>query len=291
MIKTSVQKPKHVNDPKSTGKCFSKFMILLYALLIGWIGLLVFFHLESGVVEEGEPDIDTAKQPEAITTNNNPPNTILHKDAEAFVDRPPRDSQSIKNDLDQMHIVFSTDCSFFQDWQTLVVFHSAIHAKQPGDITRIASGCSEERQTELKALYATLYPQYHVHFTPDYKMDNKTKKKYDFYNKPYGLHHWLKYADPPIASGVVVILIDPDMIILRPFTLDIANNPTNLFLGQGPPVDMPKRIGKGSPAAQIYGLGAPWASDRSKHFNRTDICGPDSPCLQVTTRFGEQHFR
>lgn len=276
-------------------------MIILYVLLIGWIGLLLYFHLASAVDDTNIVE----EKPLVIADNGNQISKTSSAETQPLsinipiLEEPPEDAEESNQEHKQspqsneeMHIVFSTDCSFFQDWQTLLVFHSAMLAKQPGQITRIASGCEEDKQKELKELYTKLYPKYHVHFTPDYKMDSKTKKKYDFYNKPYGLHHWLKYADPPIPGGVVVILIDPDMIILRPFTLDIVNNPTNLFLGNnGPPKDMPKRIGKGSPAAQIYGLGAPWATENSRHFNRTAVCGANSPCLKVSMRYGEQHYR
>lgn len=43
----------------------------------------------------------------------------------------------------------------------------------------------------------------------------------DFYNKPWGLKHWLDSANPPIKDGVVVALIDPDMIFVRPLTPQI----------------------------------------------------------------------
>lgn len=76
-----------------------------------------------------------------------------------------------------IHIAFSTDCSFFQDWQTLLVFNSAAAVKQRGRITRVASGCSSEKKKELTKLYEKLYPQHSVHFTPDFKTDGGTKKK------------------------------------------------------------------------------------------------------------------
>ena len=64
---------------------------------------------------------------------------------------------------------------------------SAIQVKQKGQITRIASGCAPEKKLELQNLYKKLFPKYHVHFTPDFKKDGKTKQSYDFYNKPYGM--------------------------------------------------------------------------------------------------------
>lgn len=125
-----------------------------------------------------------------------------------------------------IHVVFSTDCSFFQDWQTLVVFHSAMAVGQKGEVTRIASGCSEEKKEILSALYSKLFPQYHVHFTPDFKVDKKTNKKYDFYNKPYGVEHWL--SNTQIEDLTVIAIIDPDMIFVRPLTINIKED--NLIL-------------------------------------------------------------
>jgi hypothetical protein len=192
-----------------------------------------------------------------------------------------------------MHVIFSTDCSFFQDWQTLLVFHSAVRVGQKGRITRIASGCEESKQTELKNLYAKLFPQYSVHFTPDYKKDGKTKKKYDFYNKPYGVQHWLQNAEPPIKSGVVVALIDPDFIFLRPLVTQIAGHPSNLYItGFDSTKDpVPLKAGRGVPVSQKYGLGAPWAMDTHPDFDRKAACGEGSPCLNVTQRFGVDHYR
>ena len=77
----------------------------------------------------------------------------------------------------EMHVVFSTDCSPYQDWQTLLLFHSAKVVGQQGKITRIASGCTDEQKNTLNALYKTLYPEYGAHFTPDFKKDAKTNKK------------------------------------------------------------------------------------------------------------------
>ena len=43
------------------------------------------------------------------------------------------------------HVVFSTGCSEFQDWQSIGVYSSAERVGQRGPITRIASGCTEEQ--------------------------------------------------------------------------------------------------------------------------------------------------
>jgi hypothetical protein len=293
------------NKLSSSSSYCSKFWVLLYFILFGWIGFLAYFHYLS-VIPATELLQSLSSNAAATPASDNKAQSAIvtkpQQEAKPKADQSQQENSSAKENIvvpthistdDEIHIVFSTDCSFFQDWQTLVVFHSAILAKQKGKITRIASGCAEDKQKELVDLYHKLYPQYGVHFTPDYKTDGKTKKKYDFYNKPYGLHHWLQKANPPIPSGVVVILIDPDMIILRPLTLDFKNDPLKLYMPGFDPTSevIPDRIGKGHPAAQLYGLGAPWTYDNHKHFNRKAICGEGSPCLKIKAKFGEQHFR
>jgi hypothetical protein len=63
-------------------------------------------------------------------------------------------------------VIFSTDCSPFQHWQSVVVYYSARAAGQQGPLTRIASGCAAEEQNALRAMHAELSPQFRVHFTP-----------------------------------------------------------------------------------------------------------------------------
>ena len=189
-----------------------------------------------------------------------------------------------------IHVIFSTDCTPYQDWQTLTLFHSAMVVGQKGHITRIASGCDEEKQKKLTDLYAKLYPQYYVHFTPDFKKDEKTGKKYDFYNKPWGTVHWLEHANPPVEDDVVVALLDPDMIFLRPITGKLAGVPDHIYAKKVDKREIVDRVKEGHPAAQLYGLGAPWTNDHHKKFNRTYICGEHSPCLKPNDVFGSRHY-
>lgn len=189
-----------------------------------------------------------------------------------------------------IHVIFSTDCSEYQDWQTLVLFHSALAVQQDGPVTRIASGCAADRKAELVSLYAKLFPEYHVHFTPDFKSDGKSDKKYDFYNKPYGVQHWLQYAEPRVRPGVVVALIDPDMIFLRPLTTKVKGQAANIFPSYVTNADVFERVGKGRAVGQLYGLGAPWTREVHRHFNKTGICDPGSPCLSVLEEYGDEHF-
>eukprot|EP00605_Chrysophyceae_sp_TOSAG23-4_P000807 GSChrysophyteH1.ASY1.ANO1.897.1 assembled CDS len=195
---------------------------------------------------------------------------------------------------DEIHIVFSTDCTPYQDWQTLTLFHSAKVVGQKGPITRIASGCDDKKKQELTELYEKLWGdrgyRYRAHFTPDFKKDEKTKKKYDFYNKPWGVKHWLEHAEPAVPNDIVVALLDPDMLLLRPITTEVASQTNAIWNKFLPKDELIEKVSKGRPVAQLYGLGAPWVNDDHKKFNRRKTCGEGSPCLQAKNPWAERHF-
>ena len=163
----------------------------------------------------------------------------------------------------QFHIVFSTDCSPYQDWQSLLVFYSAYNVGQKGAITRIASGCDEAKQLYLNDLYKKLWGKqpYRAHFTPNYKSDKRTGASYDFYNKPFGVRHFLENFKG--SQNLIIALIDPDFIFMRPLSANLTDQPSNIFYNRRPShhfkvKDIPKLIAEGNPAAMRYGLGAAW---------------------------------
>ena len=88
-------------------------------------------HIEQlrGSVNHGDKDIHSIKISEEINVANQNKNKDINE-----------------KEKDDIHIVFSTDCSPYQDWQTLVLFHSATVVGQKGSITRIASGCDEKKK-------------------------------------------------------------------------------------------------------------------------------------------------
>lgn len=93
-------------------------------------------------------------------------------------------------------------------------------------------------------------------------------------------------------DGVIIALVDPDMIFLRPLVADVRGQINNIYNKKvhGEDKDLVERVSLGHPVAQMYGLGAPWTNDNHKKFNRTNICGVGSPCLQDTAEFGEEHY-
>jgi len=73
----------------------------------------------------------------------------------------------------EYHIVFSTGCSLYQDWQSYVFFFQAAAARQPGTVTRIVSGCDAEEERKMADLFQDqIHPmapgRFKIHFTPDF---------------------------------------------------------------------------------------------------------------------------
>lgn len=196
-----------------------------------------------------------------------------------------RNNNAASMEGSHVHIIFSTDCKEFMDYQTLVLFHSAQAVGQKGPVTRIVSGCTIEKQEQLTQLYKKLYPLYNAHFTPDFSGPHK----YVYFNKPYGLKHWLEHANPPVHPEAIVALLDPDMILMRPITGEVRGMDNLKYTGLRED-QLFDRVIRGKPIAAVYGLGAPWTRENHRHFNKYEICESDSPCLTVTEAFGKEHY-
>ena len=71
-----------------------------------------------------------------------------------------------------IHLVFSTDCGDYQHWQSYQLFLSALRVRQPGRVTRIASGCSEDEKSSIKRWHdehvAILSSRFGLHLTPHF---------------------------------------------------------------------------------------------------------------------------
>jgi hypothetical protein len=95
------------------------------------------------------------------------------------------------------HLVFSTSCSAYQEWQSYAFFYQVLKSGQTGNVTRIASGCSPKEQEALQQYFRkqikTMSDRFHLHFTPDY--ENLAKESsYIYFNKGMGVKHWLDYG-------------------------------------------------------------------------------------------------
>lgn len=227
-------------------------------------------------------------------------NEVLKAASIDTVDRPPL----LDTDGSRLHIIFSTDCSQFQHWQSYLLFYSALKVKQPGHVTRIASGCSDDEKLMVQRWHDehirnVISDRFSVHFTPRFssvktEMGEDTSKEYKFFNKPFGLRHWMEYGDgmgidkstgEPLDTDVIVILIDPDMILLRPIRADYTDE-SQTITQEKDIVAYPRRVQHGHPIAQKYGLGTQW-----QRFGLSTITGTDSsPAMSVSQSDGAKHY-
>ena len=186
-----------------------------------------------------------------------------------------------KKDDNEVHLVFTTDCSGYQHWQSIALWYAAQSAGQSGPITRVATGCSDDERRQIAAEWRAIdrTGRFRVHFAPHFELHPRSGGKYPYSNKPGGLRHWLANAEPPITQEYVA-LIDPDMLLLRPITPALSeglepgsrDGKSGLqelvdFDGIGRLLyttrrEVPvSRVAKGSAAGQHFGIGG------SIHFN------------------------
>lgn len=168
----------------------------------------------------------------------------------------------------EYHIVFSTGCSIFQDWQSYVFFYFAMVRDQPGTVTRIVSGCSKDDQATLQKLFddqiATMVEpgRFQIHFTPDFSR-LKPGILYKYWNKPFGMKHWMENAlgfpGKPINEDAIVILMDPDQMIVRPFrNNDFSHTIWAKTTEKSSDGEPRTRIEHGKPMGQKYGFRLQW---------------------------------
>ena len=190
-------------------------------------------------------------------------------------------------------MTFSTACSESQNWQSFLMFYYAHKVQQPGYVVRIASGCSDKQKAELlkiqENVISKLSPNFSVHFTPDFA--RVSGDNYKYYNKPFGLQHWmthgLKYQDrAEELEDAIIMILDPDMILLRPLTYDFTESNVMIHRSKrGEP--KVKKVMHGQPWASLYGFGdGPFRVDMKYVFaNHTD-----SPALKTTEEEHQNNY-
>jgi len=223
--------------------------------------------LQRNVFAQQQPTTQKKKK-EPVVLNVNRRNDQQHLEAE---------KEAAANDKDDVipskfHIVFSTGCNAFQDWQSYAFFYQIYKSGQLGDVTRVASGCTEADAVTLQQVFVhqikTLPTgdRFHLHLTPDY---SKTAGiDFKFFNKPFGLLHWMEHAmDWPSTldqyEDTIVVVMDPDQFLLRPFQVDYSNDDT----AEWHKVARDRTefiIKKGQPFGQYYGMGASWVREANK---------------------------
>eukprot|EP00537_Pseudo-nitzschia_pungens_P010805 CAMPEP_0172387108 /NCGR_PEP_ID=MMETSP1061-20121228/4502_1 /TAXON_ID=37318 /ORGANISM="Pseudo-nitzschia pungens, Strain cf. pungens" /LENGTH=568 /DNA_ID=CAMNT_0013116677 /DNA_START=57 /DNA_END=1763 /DNA_ORIENTATION=+ len=166
------------------------------------------------------------------------------------------------------HTIFSTGCSIYQDWQSYIFFYHVNRTGQEGHVTRIVSGCDSAEEVKLQEVFSyeieSMNPgNHHLHFTPDYSRVPKVESRpYKYFNKPFGVRHWMEHAlgypeNHELHDDSIIILMDPDQIMLRPFTNDFTHSSEIWKLHKSKRKKILK-VEHGSPYSQQYGYGIQW---------------------------------
>eukprot|EP01065_Artemidia_motanka_P040566 TRINITY_DN5105_c0_g1_i1.p1 TRINITY_DN5105_c0_g1~~TRINITY_DN5105_c0_g1_i1.p1 ORF type:complete len:547 (+),score=131.86 TRINITY_DN5105_c0_g1_i1:520-2160(+) len=149
-------------------------------------------------------------------------------------------------DPDRLHIVFSTECNAYFDWQSAGLFYSikaayAADGLQPPRTTRL-SACAEDNRKMLRPElhspgWAGYHPKFDTYVHPLYTvnrcpddatdLDCNRKDRYSAYNKPGSVTHWLEHSG---TSAEFVAFLDADQVLVHPI------NPVFLGARAGRPV-------------------------------------------------------
>lgn len=215
---------------------------------------------------------------------------------------PEEDAQMLRDKDGQMyHLIFSTDCGTYQHWQSYLTFYRAMRVKQPGTVTRIASGCTEEEKVVIKAWFENhiqhMSSRFHLLLTPHFSgvkdADGNIVGDYKFFNKPFGLKYWLenselvdfKDGEFPKSKDDIVILIDPDMSMMRPITKDFTSDKDVVIAPFRKEHLVGRTVEHGKPFAQTYGFGSQFLK-----LDLEKIGGPNSPLLHTTHEEGRLYY-
>ena len=167
------------------------------------------------------------------------------------------------------HLVFSTGCSPFQDWQSYIFFFHALKSGQQGNVTRIASCGNAKDAATLQKLHdhtiRIMSDRFHLHITPDFSRTAIPGSNYKYANKPFGMLHFLnnvlQYHHSEEESNdhddTILILMDPDQMIIRPFTNDFSES-NEVWRPTKSKLPIRTKVQHGSPFGQQYGFALQW---------------------------------
>lgn len=122
--------------------------------------------------------------------------------------------RAIRGNPDDLHFVFSTDCTNFMTWQTEVFAHHFYRYMPDIPLTRLVSGECEEG-VDLKKIH-NRWPSMQFHYCEDARKGPAGTDNWRFYNKPFAVTSWLKNVE---LEESMIVLLDMDMIVFKPFDL------------------------------------------------------------------------
>jgi hypothetical protein len=252
MLKTQTSSPRRT----CTKQCFTlyRLKIFLALLVLSGVSFSIYFTIQS-------------TSSESIISGGG----VLNQGLVEFKEGKPRTTANTKKKKPvQYYVVFSTGCSPQQHWESYVFFYHAFKVQQPGNITRLVSGCSKQNERYLRTFHEekirTMSEGFHVYFTPDYGSAG-FEENYKYNNKPNSLYDWMAdvlhmnetNAHSKNVQDRIVILMDPDMILLRPLLHDFSDQNV-IYARKNPPT---KVVQHGMPMAQQDA----YLANEWQHFN------------------------
>ena len=112
-----------------------------------------------------------------------------------------------------LHVVFSAECNPAMTWQSVGLFHSHKHVRQPGPITRLLA-CSEEQLASYPGLDAgPTFVHHNMRFGSPAGRDLIDETGYPSYNKPASVMFFLEEND---IKEEFIALLDADMQLRTP---------------------------------------------------------------------------
>jgi hypothetical protein len=284
------------------GEFFEPRSVFEREYAIGWVGIdgdaSVGFAREEehgdldivDRIEKSKMDINNSTLNEEVKRERKNPLTAFSADEDKKLE--------LAGDGTKIYMIFSTDCSAYQQWQSYNLFVSAVRVRQPGIITRIASGCTDEQKKSIEQWHddhvRVISNRFKIIFTPKYSHIDGESGDYKYFNKPYGVKYWFeKSADfgweessgklTKAIGNEVVILIDPDTLLLQPFKNDFSDvkfwNPFAKYT-----IERKKKVSPGTMFGQTYGLGTKW-------MQFVSLAGPNSPALGVDARDAQIQYQ
>lgn len=178
-------------------------------IVVAWM-VVIGSHVK--VIRDMMPDSVSKMMPEPVGGSGK----VRKKSPEVMVNTNLRSAASevpFEERDESYHIVFSTGCSEFQDWQSIGMYSSAESVGQRGIITRIASGCTEKQEQSLRHAMSHLPSRFRIHFAPNTDVKDHKGHFYKYANKPLGMMHWLMHADPPVCTNFVLFYEVADMFV------------------------------------------------------------------------------
>jgi hypothetical protein len=179
-----------------------------------------------------------------------------------------------------IHIVFQTDCrDLVQDWQAYVLFHSIYKLNQPGEVTRVVTGCNHDARldTILSNHKLQVEPmgraepnspsRFHIHIAPAHPNQhgvNALRTTMRYFNRPFGVYHWFEHVlgyskskPSNFHDDTVIIMLDTDMFIMRPFGTEFDSN-TEIWGELLNPQQPPQKVLPGQLLAQHLDFPSRW---------------------------------